>query len=34
VHLSRADGAARTWRQMLDFQGEVLVAPLQPPDPR
>ena len=34
VHLSRADGAAHTWRQTLDLQGERVVAPLRPPDAR
>lgn len=34
VHLARADGAARSWRQTLDLQGEVLVAPLRPPGAR
>jgi hypothetical protein len=30
VHFSRTDGGARTWRQTVDLQGEVLVEPLRP----
>ena len=34
VHLSGSDGAARTWRQTLDLEGERVVAPLRAPDAR
>jgi hypothetical protein len=34
IHITRRDGTARTWRQPLELRGEVLAAPLRPPDVR